>query len=529
MATQKIQQFQPLDFSSVANYKATFTPIGTAMSTLGWVLAGDAGQVNWSNVVVPPVSISTPTSFNWRGAWVGGTSYAIGDVSTNGSLTYISYIATAATPTSIQALQNTSNTLTVTAVAASSGQTAVYTVSSGVSSALIGMQFVVSVGGSNLAANNAGTFICTATSGTTSITLGNNAATAQASVTGGSPTAVSSTSVLSFLAVGGSGIIGVQTDNVLVGHSIIITNFPSNNGTYTVTANATPTGFAGAFSCTATGSNATQTGATWTENTAPATDTFHWTPYNYEIWVSNGPASATNPIYMKLVYGVFGTSPAIPSVLASVGTGQTNGGITGNTLNNGTAYYLQGYNTAGSNTTPMECDFCGDADTVSMLLWRNPNYGLTRNTAMFCIDRSRDASGNSTDTFAVVLGAFLATNPATAYQVLFKPGTGSTYPASVAFSATAATPSWPCVNDGSTSGALNGTVAPFLIFPMVGYMANPCLGAIAMHSTDCAEGGLVSVIMYGTTHTFLMFTGGASNILNTLSATGAVGIRWEVF
>jgi hypothetical protein len=54
-------------------------------------------------------------------------------------------------------------------------------------------------------------------------------------------------------------------------------------------------------------------------------------------------------------------------------------------------------------------------------------------------------------------------------------------------------------------------------------MGNPLLGAICMKTGDCVEGGLISVYMYGSLHTFLM-----TKIFNyTPVPNCAIGIRWE--
>src|SRR6266404_1119401 len=184
----KYQVYLPYDSSTVANYIAWAQGISNALSALGWVKTSDTGQVVWGNVVSAPTAPTQiqNTTFAMVGAWTGGTAYTFTKQGvTSGGLTYQCIVSTQSSG-STQALQNGAATLTVTAVAATANSQAIYTVSSGVVAGMIGQQFVVSIGGSNLLGNNAGTFVCVATSGTTSITLSNNAATLQASVTGGS-------------------------------------------------------------------------------------------------------------------------------------------------------------------------------------------------------------------------------------------------------------------------------------------------------------------------------------------------------
>ena len=74
-----------------------------------------------------------------------------------------------------------------------------------------------------------------------------------------------------------------------------------------------------------------------------------------------------------------------------------------------------------------------------------------------------------------------------------------------------------------------GTNPALPIFPLVGYVANPLLGAVGFNSTDVSDGGVYPVWLYGSSHNFMAInsqTAAGSTINNV--ATGVIpAIRWE--
>jgi hypothetical protein len=516
----KIQSFLPYDCSSLANYKAWAQGIGSALSSFGWTKTADSGQVIWSDLtLVASATLPTPISSYIFGAWSGGTAYVSGsatssNVVTNSNLTYICIANTTLVLTA--ALQNSSATLgNLTTVAASSGGVAVYTVASGVTSSMVNQQFVVA--GAGISANNAGTFICTATSGTTSITLSNPNATVQSGLSVASAV-VSSSSVLSFVGTitGGGG-------NAYTSHSLVVSISGSgNSGTYTPTSSSTT-----AFALTATGTTITAAG-TAIENTAPASDTIHWLPYNYEVWQSNDTLSSTNPIYLRLVYLSNGSNE--PAIYAQVGGGQTSGTgylVGNNIFNSGTEYKIN------SPTTPQgaalfECDFSQYEGSFGMFLWRSAYSASTTIPTFFAIDRAKDNFGNDLDANEEILVA--APGAIYASQVIFKPAAGNTMPLLTAISGDVGLcGAWSTIGFSgsgvSSSTVWNGNVAVSPIFPITGYVANPCLQAIAMLQNDVANGAFLNAVIYGTEHTYLM---GYINISYALAGpAAAVGLRWD--
>jgi len=558
-----LQSFLPYSNATVSNYTTWAQGFGTALSAFGWVKQSDAAGVTWANVTALANVPQYGTPFGtilYAGAWAAATAtYTAGSgatttpitgqstfsIVTDLGLTYACILApyNIGGTTGIQALQNSNATLTITAVTATTVNTSTtYTVSSGVTSSMIGQQFVVTVGGSNLSGNNAGTFLCITTSGTTSITLGNPNGTTvgQGTITGGSPgaQAISSTSVLSFIILNNNvPLFGVTFSNALVGHSVNVAGFTgggtANNGNYTITANASVTDISnnGAFAATATGTNATQVSpaATISENTHPASDPYHWMPYNYEIWKTNGSQSTTAPIYLKLVYCTcstqqFGTTAEVvftqPGLIIDVGTQYPSvGQISGNHLTELPLGFV-GSSTGVGNT--YECDFSGNSDEFAFILWRNSIGTSTSIPIVLYIDRTKDENGNTLSTF-FTLGS-TSQNTARFQYTIFNSGSGSVInyqPAGFGSNVSG----WTIPIAGPTGLAYQGLTPVLPIFPLPGYVANPVLMAVAMKTGDFTDGQLVNAVLYGTSHTFLM---SKSQVVDQPQLGAAYpGIRWE--
>lgn len=563
MAT--VQSFLPYTNATVAQYVAWGQGISNALATLGWSKVADPAGVTWANVVsmtnVPLYNIPFAGTVLYAGAWTAGSAYTTGTINATGQtfnivtdagLTYVNIVATqqgtsTGTTGGVVAFQNSAATLTVTAVAAQSGGTAVYTVSSGVTASMIGQQFVVTIGGSNLLGNNAGTFVCVNTSGTTSITLGNPFATAQASVTGGAPgaQAISSTSVFSFMNGntsgnwtnignnGSPGTNGFSTVNGLVGHQLTVAGYTGgatgNNGTYTVTSNAAVQNVSNnsVFCCVFTGTNATGTNVTVSEATHPASDPIHWMPYNYEIWKSNGPLSTSAPIYMKLIYVTCcGTTSFVGGNVASTQPGLgfdigTTNPSTGQIGGNRTGETLMGFNSGTGVGNTYECDFCApNGDELALILWRNATATSASIPVTIFIDRTKDQSGNTLSTFFTV--GWASTNTARVEYTLFNNQTGGVINYN---SGGGNAQGWTFPYCGLSGLAYQGLTPVLPIFPLPGYVANPVLMAVVMKSGDFTDGQLVNAVLYGGSHTFLMTK--STTVDQPQTVSGYPGIRWE--
>jgi hypothetical protein len=532
----KYQNYTPFDCTTVTNYVAWASGIGTALSALGWTRTGDLGQVTWGNVnTLPATSTPQATNFTFVGAWAGGTGYA--GQATTGSLGAVSYsgltyecIMGTLNVGFITAIVGAASTFTITAVAGSSSNQAVYTVSATVTSAVLGQQFIVTVGGSNLLPQNTGTYICTAFT-TTSITLTSSIAVAQASVTGGTPGAqmISSTGITTFKLASSISILGTSVGNGLAGHSVIVSGFTGggigDNGTFTVISSGSDASSSSYFSTSLSGvSSATGAGGLIGENTPPSSDPLHWIPYNYEIWKSTDALSGTLPLYLRLVYGRNGNNN--PYINFIVGTGTTGTGwVTGNYFSGSAAPTEFFYSPSGSpmGNSTFDSDYCVSTSggSLSIALFRGTGTSNPAGPFHLIIDRAKDNFGNELDTYVTCLATGCSGGGANSggYQLLFKPGTGTTMPTGSSWGG------WPAITNLQTSSLnANGLSAILPIFPIPGYLANPCLGAIMMKVNDCADGQFVTAYMYGGQHTFVMSKStGATN----QGSQCAIGTRFE--
>jgi hypothetical protein len=269
--------------------------------------------------------------------------------------------------------------------------------------------------------------------------------------------------------------------------------------------------------------------------TAPSANATDWQPYQYEIWKSTGSqTTGTNPfpIYCRLAYTSSGTASCIRMHVA-IGIGvDINGNLTSsaqitavNPVTN-----MQADNAGNNSSTPFEMDFAGDTDNFRFVSFRGATTANYINT--FVVDRSRDASGNSTNAF-VYCGGIAASNGTghTGSCILVNPVMGAS-PQQVS------TQGWlgvitACALANPTN--IGGSVPPFPVFPMPGYVANPCLGVVGFHNKDVVDGALQSVWMYGASHYYLINGfGGTSAIAslqtldNVTAGAGVVeAILWE--
>lgn len=532
------QAFVPYDTSTVANYKSWAQQFGTFLTAAGWSQTADTGQVNWANVVTVPTG--TPTANGWspQGAFSTSGNYSglaktsVGTVTTvtSSGLTYGCFISNFLSGT-WTVLQNTANALTITATSLSSN-TVVYSCAAA-TTAMVGMLFVVTIGGSNLNANNTGTYICLAATASTSITLNNTGGSAQASVTGGSPGAQATSSTANVSVSTAGSFLGTSpAANVFAGHTITMSGWSggltANNTNLTVTFSALSNGNVGFVVATATLTSGTQAGVLGWDYTAPVSNTLHWCPYNYEVWQANDSQQSTNPIFLRLLYDVSDATHTACGVKFMVGTATTGTGwISGNMIALAEQVLVPA-TTNGQGGTLYECDFCWDAaaaGSVSFMMWRSTISVSSLLPITLVIERARDASGNSLDAYTFVYwgGATAATHGS---AVIFKPGTGSSYPGGTTNAGI------PTVNisDNTTNTTINGLAVASPVFPFVGYIGNPGLQGLFMRSGDCAEGGLVTVVLYASSHTYLMSKPQwAGHMLSNAGnvTCGATGIRWE--
>ena len=236
--------------------------------------------------------------------------------------------------------------------------------------------------------------------------------------------------------------------------------------------------------------------------------------YVYEVWKAADGLAATLPIFIKMEYGFSGTQVG---VRVTVGTSSNGSGtITGAVANGFSAQLITNNANFNSNqgATTFPCYFSGTAGEFRMLMWLNG----AATPFLFCIERSKDATGaNTADYFTIVW-----CSSAMRQQTITSALTVTTFETQVmGFTGSA--------NNGT--GAFGGTVAAFPLFPLIGKLGNPMIGVMAVIASDVADATSVTVAsMYGSTHTYISAkTGGVfqrfAQVFNGVS--NAVLMRYE--
>lgn len=268
-----------------------------------------------------------------------------------------------------------------------------------------------------------------------------------------------------------------------------------------------------------------------------------WARFAYDIWKSNDALTSTNPIFFKVIYG--NDTGARPTPLfywgcATDGVGNitTNYNWGGNQIVN--PFDTNASATVGTTDTALwESNFSGTAGRFHAILWRGfPQVGGGPQI-IINIERSHDNSGNDTDAYwTVIFSGEAANSTSQTYQVqqsIFKPGTGGAGPlfsSPGGVGANVNSTVLGCVNTSGFGLSVNNSIPAIPIFPLVGYVGNPMIGAICMKSQDTADGALVTASFYGTSHTYLMCTRGGAIAFGpgtsiNVNASNAAGIRWE--
>jgi hypothetical protein len=234
------------------------------------------------------------------------------------------------------------------------------------------------------------------------------------------------------------------------------------------------------------------------------------TMQGYEIWKFTDSLQTTAPIYVKIQYGSQSTTNN-PGLVIDIGHASDGAGnLTGITATQRT------FGCSGSSSTAYSSFVSSDGGRINIAFC--PGMG-----ASFCfyIERTKDDNGAATGDGIdfVILGA----NGGTGYgSQQYLPAVGAPNPS---------TPntSFFCASPAAGTGAYGTSIGLFPIFPFIGYAANPSLGALAYFSADIGAGGtLITVTMYGATHTFV--TAGLSNTspsLNGNSTAHSLAIRYE--
>ena len=218
--------------------------------------------------------------------------------------------------------------------------------------------------------------------------------------------------------------------------------------------------------------------------------------YVYWIFKANDAQAATCPIYVKVEVGYSTTQVGIR---ITVGTGSNGSGTITNIQSGFNAQVItnNGSNMANQGLTAYPCYFSGDAGEFRMLLWAtNPNMGVTES---FIIERSKDPSGAKTAEYFTSL--YISSGAPSSslnrhQQTTLASGSTTNFENNIICCLAA--------SNNTGTGAFGGTVAAFPIFPLLGKIGNPILGAMVASASDIGDGATVTVAaMYGGTHTYI--------------------------
>lgn len=239
--------------------------------------------------------------------------------------------------------------------------------------------------------------------------------------------------------------------------------------------------------------------------------------YVYEVWKANDTQASTLPIYVKVEYGFSSTSPRIRM---TAGTGSNGSGtITGAVVSSPPWEITSLETNQGATTFP--CFFSGDAGEFRMYMWQSTGVSVG---VIFVIERSKDSSGNkTTDYFTAASANASAVAGANQQSILSTSLVGNRDTGGIIA---------PALTTGSGTGAFNGTVAAFPVFPVIGKVGNPMLGLMTVAANDVSDGASVTVTsMYGGTHTFVAASKAVfsqvAGLRLTQSTAMAILVRYE--
>jgi hypothetical protein len=210
----------------------------------------------------------------------------------------------------------------------------------------------------------------------------------------------------------------------------------------------------------------------------------------YEILRFADTAQATNPVFVRIVYGRGAADQA--RIAVSIGTGTDGAGnLTGNV--SGVSETNASLPTATG--TLYSCYVAGAAGWFTVLLWRE--YSSSTAPYAFAVERSLNTSGAYTDQFTYFCATLQANTAACGIsQVIMKPGGG--------FATTTRERYVPCcVPYGAVSSVYNGVIHVSHIFPLMGAVANRQTVIGLVKPTDMSEGASYTSTVYGIAMTYL--------------------------
>lgn len=218
---------------------------------------------------------------------------------------------------------------------------------------------------------------------------------------------------------------------------------------------------------------------------------------NYIIYKTNDGGT---PIFAKFEF--IGQSTTIPGFVLSVGYATDGAGNLTGTLQ--TSRWIWGStNHPTSDTTARNCIISGGTGRMVFALCMNATN--IANSILISVERSKDGSGNDTNTAALVTMAAGGTSA----NFISAGGTGGTAAAQYLPSTGTATPSvemlLPCIvsNSAAGSSAFGTTIGVGVPIPLAGSAQNPGTNLLAVLNGDYpTRDSTATIAIYGTNHTY---------------------------
>jgi len=235
-----------------------------------------------------------------------------------------------------------------------------------------------------------------------------------------------------------------------------------------------------------------------TQGTLPSSGQFA-----FEIWQAGDSFASTFPMTVKIGYGSATNNAAEPSFSIQVGSG-SNG--TGTLLNAAPNAILSTNTNLVGNNLLFECNVSGTSSRMTCVMFRE-----WEGSFFFNIERSHNSSGADTgEYFTAMYGGI---NVQYGQVSVLPAAQGGPLPVETAVTT---------VNTTNTTGLIpgaNGALSAGPVFPIVGRIGNPLLGAVSVKGGDVASGTLLPISLYGTVRNYLV----AKNLFGTSGTMFRIG------
>lgn len=208
----------------------------------------------------------------------------------------------------------------------------------------------------------------------------------------------------------------------------------------------------------------------------------------YEIWKMTDVLASSCPCVLRIDY-LKNTSNQMEMAF-QVGLGTNGQGII--TLGNSLSHNYSAFG-ANDTTDTTNAYFSGSSNRLSLTMWaRSGSAGSGGSIRfIFALERSHDSTGADTAEYLTYVGYG---NSTSRQQCVFADGSFSVSETGGAMGVLPFTPSSAVFGTGTA-------VSP--IFPMIGKLDNPMMGAVAGKTSDFTDLSTFSISIYGASHTYV--------------------------